>query len=434
MSLYGRRDVIGERSVGDIIDQRGVLNRTIRAQVRTVDSDNGFVVLIYENMPSGGKYVTAAPLWMSFPDSKIGNPSWGRFMPQEGDLVRVSFDYNDRPIIVGYDIDAAKLGVADGHSGWPAINDEYKKAAGDENGDASKAKFAQFTPIKPGEYDFMSNGGAYIYGNNQGRLYLAGGSVSVTLIKNDLRISQRAQLLSHTADDCELRFGQVRRINSANNLDEKVSSDSDGKFKEFGVVLKKTLEAGSSQDVATFKMGNVIDDSGSAQQSSASKDARLWYQAFTDAGEEALKMVIDNVGNWDILAPNADTGVNIDFTNGPWKTKSKSTEWTISDSWVIKTPDQTFKLTNDGLEIGQNPTDMMALASLVKQEISALKDSVSNFVSTYNSHTHLVVGIQTAGSPVAHTQTAPVPTQTTLSTATSPQPVKDVKSSFVKSL
>lgn len=462
MGLYGRRDIPGEASVGDAIDQRGVLDRTIRAQVRTVDAENGIVVLVYENLPSGGKYVTAAPLWMSFPDAKIGNPAWGRFMPQEGDLVRVSFDYDDRPVIVGYDIIGEMDSVADGLTGWPAINKQYKDAAGNEDCPPEKAKFAQFTPINPGEYDFMSNGGAYIYGNNQGRLYLAGGTVSITLIKNDLRISGRAQLWSHSADDCELRFGQVRRVDPSDNLDKKVSVDSDGKFKEFGIVLKKTIEAGQTSDIATLKMGNVVDDSGAVQNSvTASQPARLWFQAFDDSGTEVLKTIVDNLGNWDVIATDqATTGLNFDFAKGAWTAKTKTLDWNVSDTYKVKCPeytftadtsyivysdkvylggnsdsDQTFKLTDNGLEIGVGPTDYMALASLVKGEISALRDTVNTFItSTYNSHTHQVVGIQTAGSPVAHTQTAPVPTLVPTQTGTAPAAVKDVKSSFVKSL
>ena len=96
MSLYGRREVPGERGVQGVLDQRAVLNRTLRAQVSAVSPENGYVIITYENMPSGGKYITVPPIWMSFPDAASNSgPAWGRYMPQQSDLVKVVFGYDD---------------------------------------------------------------------------------------------------------------------------------------------------------------------------------------------------------------------------------------------------------------------------------------------------------------------------------------------------
>lgn len=92
-----------------------------------------------------------------------------------------------------------------------------------------------------------------------------------------------------------------------------------------------------------------------------------------------------------------------------------------------------FKLTKDGLELGVSPSDMMALASLVKSEISKLRDTVNSNASTFNSHDHIFTGVITAGSPVTQTQTAPVTTMSPASPMDSPASVGDVKSDFVKS-
>ena len=93
-----------------------------------------------------------------------------------------------------------------------------------------------------------------------------------------------------------------------------------------------------------------------------------------------------------------------------------------------------FHLNKDGLELGDKPTDYMALAKLVKAELSALRDTVNSFVSTFNSHNHSVSGVATAGSPAAQTQTAPVTSAAPGSSATAPASVKDVASAFVKSI
>jgi hypothetical protein len=333
MPLYGRRDIPGDKGLIGFSDQRNVLNRTIRANVNNVDAQNGVVMCSYESLVGGGKYVTAPPLWISFP--KKGGPAWGRFMPQEGDIVRLSFDYDDRPTIVGYDVSAERAGVADGLTGWPVLNDNYNTAQTSPNAD--NAMFVQFAPINPGEYDFMSSGGAYIHGNKNGRLYMAGGTVSISMVKNDLRISTNAQLWSHSADNCELRFGQVRRLNPVNQMDEP----SDTTYKEFSVNLKKTVIAGTTNvvtNLSTFGLGDIVDETGIVINApTSSLPARFWYQSFNN-GTESLKMAIDTNGNWDVIAPSATTGVKFDFSAGEWNTKFSKTTHTDTVSTVIASP------------------------------------------------------------------------------------------------
>lgn len=307
MALYGRRSTPSERGGADILNQREVLNRTIRAQVSEIDEKNGLAILTYESVPSGGKYVTISPLWMSFPNDAVSSgPSWGRYMPQRSDLVRVAFDYDDRPYIVGYDIIANDPRVGDGLSGWPRLNTQYEAAKGNEDTQANRAKFAKFIPLNPGEYDFMSSGGAYIYGNNRGRLYMAGGSVSLSLIKNDLRMSSRAQLFTHNADDCELRFGQVRR--EINNIESPITGSET--FKEFNVTLKNTAVAGTFTNLSSLKIGNVANDQGIPELSSIGQPLRYAYRGYNN-GAETFSMTIDQLGNLDISGPSASTGFSL---------------------------------------------------------------------------------------------------------------------------
>ncbi len=83
-----------------------------------------------------------------------------------------------------------------------------------------------------------------------------------------------------------------------------------------------------------------------------------------------------------------------------------------------------------GTDSGSN-SDFVALAAKVKSEISALRDTVNTALSALSGHTHVVTGIQTAGSPPAHTQTAPVDTSPGPS-LTGPAAVGDVKCTTVK--
>jgi hypothetical protein len=279
--LYGRRDIPGDSGLHNVFDHRNVLNRSVRAQIVNVDAKNGVVVIDYENIPSGGKYITVAPLWMSFPDAKVGNPAWGRFIPHEGDLVRVSFDYDDQPVIIGYDIIASLPDEADGFAGWPALNKQYEDAIG---GNDDKAKFAKFIPLKSGEYDFMSSGGAYIYGRDEGTLYMAGGRISVLLSKEDVNL-------------------------------------------------------------ISFAIGDVLDaDNNEVKSDLTDESVRFWYQSFDDNKNEVIQMSMDKSGNWDVKSTGT-VGARFDFQSGNITTKSKEVTFTASTKLVVDSP--SIKLGSD---------------------------------------------------------------------------------------
>lgn len=112
----------------------------------------------------------------------------------------------------------------------------------------------------------------------------------------------------------------------------------------------------------------------------------------------------------------------------PWKNvNSSDATWGKDDgSQVVAT--------SDGLELGGNvndrPTDMVALASLVKSELSSLREAVNDFVTAFNGHTH--IGTMASACTAGGATGTIVATQP-LSPAVPPQPVNDVKSAKVKS-
>lgn len=78
-----------------------------------------------------------------------------------------------------------------------------------------------------------------------------------------------------------------------------------------------------------------------------------------------------------------------------------------------------------GVDHNEAAPNFVALANLVKQEISAVHDTLQSLVTTFNSHTHIV---STTGSAVAQTGTA----APTTSAATPPNPVQAVAATKVK--
>lgn len=323
--MSGRRPIPGDKGLAIAMEQRAVLNRTIRAQVTNVDSKNGFVKLTYDGLPSGGRHATIEPLWMSFPSS--GRPAWGRFIPQESDMVKVTFDYDDYAKITGYDVVANRADIADGRSGWPELAAQYEKFISGENDD--RPQFANFISLNPGEYDFMSSGGAYIYGNNAGRLYMAGGPVSISIIKNEMRILSRSQLSTTIADDSEMRFGQVRRADAQGN-EKVISSDTNGALKEFNVSVAASSPKAT---LGVFKLGNVVDDTAEVQ-SSQGNPLRMLLQVYTDASSKTYEMSVDKLGNMSIESSSAEFIMNYN-----------KYKFTAAQEFVVSSP--TIKLGGD---------------------------------------------------------------------------------------
>jgi hypothetical protein len=115
-----------------------------------------------------------------------------------------------------------------------------------------------------------------------------------------------------------------------------------------------------------------------------------------------------------------DFEVIIDNTSSPTSASFKTED---GDVW---------KLTKEGLELGLDHDDKMALAQKTKDEIEALRDAVNTLKNTFNDHVHQVKGIKTSGSPVAQSQTAPVDSEKTATKGPSIPAVNDVNSTFVK--
>ena len=337
--MSGRWPNPGEASSHSLMDQSGIHNRTLRCQVTNVDNKNGFIRLTYNGLAGGIDVATVPPIWMSLPKA-TGNAAWGRYMPQESDILKVSFDYDDRPRIVGYDVIGGDGKTANGDAGWPAVNNLYeiankdpttKKQYTDSQGNSttvSLAKYANFIPLNPGEYDFMSSGGAYIYGTNVGKLYLAGGTVAISLIKNEMLMSSVAQLFKHTAEDCTLRVGQVRRTTVASQgLDQTIPTDVGGLYKEFSVFLNT---------LASLQLGNVVNDTGipnstgTLTEQLSGQDLRYLLRT-AYMGAQGFEMAVDALGNCQITgASTAVTGFKINYPSGTIEFDALNAKMTVT--------------------------------------------------------------------------------------------------------
>lgn len=369
----GRGYSPGDVDSTSVANVESVHNRTIRAQVTKVIYKDGYVEMTYESLPGGSKVATVPPLWMSFPKPSVGGPAWGRFMPQESDIVKVSFDYNDEPRIVGYDVIAFDKAIAYGYAGWPKLKDQNDKYVA---GNKSRPQFANFTALEPGEYDFMSSGGAYIYGNKSGRLYMMGGGVSIALTKNENSITTVASLAIGKSADSEIRFGQVRR--PVAGLEKTLVADATGAYKEFNVLVNGPTKI----PLASVKMGNVA---GLATVDMSSKGQPLRYSLETNADATPLptfSMKVDSAGNTELAG----------------KTASLSTEYVdatmkATASHTVESPN--IKLGGTGsnnpllLTTVYGPAEQQVITQLATQ-VSALQAQVTAITIAMTAYTAAV--------------------------------------------
>lgn len=328
------------------------LNRVIRAQITNVDGPHGYVTYTYDGLPGGGHSVTVEPLWMSFP--RNGKGAWGRFMPQVDDMIKIGFMPDDTAKMLGYDIEAGQPEVDTGNVGWPAIHEQYEKCQ--SGGNDARPQYANFVPLKEGEYDFMSSGGSYIHGSDTGRLYMSGGPVSIVLTKDELKLQTNAQYHKSMAENSTIRFGQVRR--QKNGTEEAVGN---GSMREFGV------EVAGTTTLASFKLGNAVDEA--AVTSKKGQPVRALLRAYGDTSDKKLEMQIDSVGN-----------MVLDAAAGEFISEFTAYKMTASSSFTIASP--TIKLGGDSssnpllLTSVYGPAEQQVITQLAAQ-ISQLATQVS---------------------------------------------------------
>jgi hypothetical protein len=140
-------------------------------------------------------------IWCSFPNSDPYTSSWGRYSPYKDDRVKIVYDYDNTPYIVGYDIIAP--------------NDENFNKKQYEGysliSDIASERYPLFKELNPGEFDFKSSGDAYIYGSDSGLLFFGAGVSSISLNKPIKNIAYNSYLHKFSSTTSYLRFGQVRR-------------------------------------------------------------------------------------------------------------------------------------------------------------------------------------------------------------------------------
>ena len=171
-----------------------------RARVSDVNIDEGTVSVNFEDVPHSTK-VTIPLLGLSMPPKKNEDDlhelasSWGRYIPQTGDILLVGFGPNGKAYALGFH--------AVFYEGFTA-KDIGRESTGGIGWGSSSAK-----DVKPGDWDFKSARGSTFYLGDKTRI--TSGPHSILLNKTTGDITSKSSLLIDSYGSSETRKGGARR-------------------------------------------------------------------------------------------------------------------------------------------------------------------------------------------------------------------------------
>jgi hypothetical protein len=274
----------------------------IKCTVVAVDTRNGTVTLRLGG--SLGQYPDVKIPLMQFSLNRTKS-SWGRFMPQIGDLVTAVQDLDGDLHILN----------------WECLN--YRQIA-----DADAEEQFIFRELKEGEFEWRSSGAATIFGSELGELRLTGGPVSVTLSKDQLEAVYDAPLHRAIAGGCESRFGEVRRKLLPTDVEE--SSILGGTLAESQTVVARSTGLVDTR-LADVTLGDVAADFAPYTPALGPVGLPLRAQArlYDDLGAtELFSFAVDNTGNvaWTQAATAVALGLKIAALASPLSVQFRDIE------------------------------------------------------------------------------------------------------------
>lgn len=171
-----------------------------------------------------------------------------------------------------------------------------------------------YKPLRPGEWDLMTPGVAYIHGTAEGKLHLRGGLIHGTLDPKKLKVSWRSpthvrelhQKLDNAVVD-EERFGVVIRHKTAQEKDRWLRAPgSETSFaKEYLRILGR-----DAKRLAAYLEGDLFNDTGKElKHTSTGRKLRALREYYTAEGETTWQLEVDDekgATRWKGLADKID--------------------------------------------------------------------------------------------------------------------------------
>lgn len=365
-----------------------------RARVSEVHIDKGTVQVQLEHVPYSVE-ATMPLLGMSVPGSKIQGESidvkktsWGRYIPQRGDV-----------LLVGYGSDGTLYAL-----GYSALfyrglqySEESKKDKGGFNWGETVGK-----RMKPGDWDFRSARDSNLYLGEKAKL--SSGPVSISVNKPSQDITITSPLVIDKASQSESRFGAVkRRVLPTDSTESPITSSRGADQAQEDTVKVKWNNSTPQGGILTeSSMGDVVEDSatGSALRiSSQNQPVRRYFLANDLAGATAAyEESVDVLGNYEVSASLATNFTwetplcNWEITNLTTKIASTTTIELSADTTVNITGTTGVVLDGATIKFGGDSASEPFVLGLKWQEFAGA------IVAAIGAHTHPVSGALASSS------------------------------------
>lgn len=262
-----------------------------RARVSDVHVDKGTVNVVFESLPYS-REVTIPLLGLSVPpkssedDKNYLRSSWGRYIPQVGDVLMIAFGSDGSAYALGY------------HAMFYEGMDQFD-SANEARGGIGWGVSSGREALQPGDWDFKSARNSSLYIGNRARL--ASGPHSITINKPTGDITTITTLLVDLIGEAsEIRHGGARRrVLPTDRSETDIRSARGGVAQEINESVKFGGTDPAGTEIVRESIGDVIDED-------------LFIPMLGESGQYVRKFISikDLMGVMEVYNEKVDTGGN----------------------------------------------------------------------------------------------------------------------------
>ena len=364
-----------------------------RARVTNVFVEKGMVEVTLENVAYSAQVMmpliglSAPPKLVTTtsptepPRADFKSASWGRYIPQVGDLLLVGFGSNGDLYALGYHaiyykgFDLADIAEEDtGGIGW---------------GETSAKT------MKPGDWDFRSASNSTLYLGQKASIASGQNSVDINQPTDDVTIT--TPLLIGSLGTSKLLYGKVERFVLPTDDEPKAIPSSRGGKTAQEATIKIRWDGGPTdgQELATWSMGDVIDDDSTTaairlSNASSPQPVRRYFNCADNTGYiNAYTEMVDAGGNYEV---SSDLGTEFkwDTLLATWEISNLSTSFTSTDSIDLNSNTFVNITGTSGVVLDSSATIQFGGTSASEPMVLGLKwqSFISALLTAISTHIH----------------------------------------------
>jgi len=317
-----------------------------RGRVEAVHVDKGTVEVRMDGLPSIQE-VTIPLLGLSLPYPKDSNDktymtssSWGRYIPQVGDMLLIGFNSNGEAYALGYH--------AVFYPGMKYLDDQREAKGGIGWGEASGKK------VQSGDWDFKSSRGCSFYMGYDAKL--SSGSHSIEINKTQGDVTLTSPLVQDRYGEAGVRRkGQARRFltpvdPAETNIFSIIPGNSPKIAQESYDVVSYGTVLGVPIELSRIHHGEVVDETTKTVMVPAINTSlkplvlmvgtgiRMLHSVKDPAGvTDFYVSAIDDLGNYGVSAPTA-VGFQWMTPAATWQTDNLNTIHNSTGTYSLTSP------------------------------------------------------------------------------------------------